>query len=256
MEQQHGRGDLDTVLGKALALLRAFGPADSVLPLAELVRRTGLAKGTVHRVAKDLVHHRLLDRTEHGYRLSGGLFELGLRAAAERTTVELAMPFLQDLYERTHETVHLGVRQGGEVLYLTKIGGHRQARTPSRTGGRMPVHCTAIGKALLAHSEEDEITAVLTGTLERRTPRTIVAPGMLRRQLERAVETGVAYEWEESTPGLVCVAAPVLDPGGRTAVAAISVSGPVSRFRPESHENTVRSAAAALGAVMAGRPRG
>ncbi|WP_257231229.1 IclR family transcriptional regulator, partial [Streptomyces sp. UH6] len=235
MEHQRDRDDLDTVLGKALAVLRAFGPADSVLPLAELVRRTGLAKGTAHRVAGDLVHHRLLDRTEHGYRLSGGLFELGLRAAAERTLVELAMPFLQDLYERTHETVHLGVRQGGEVLYLTKIGGHRQARTPSRTGGRMPVHCTAIGKVLLAHADEEELTAVLSGPLERRTPRTVVAPGLLRRQLVKAVETGVAYEYEESTQGLLCVAAPVLEPDGRTAVAAISVTGPVGRFRPEPH---------------------
>ncbi|MFC9491630.1 helix-turn-helix domain-containing protein, partial [Streptomyces hydrogenans] len=94
--------DSDTVLGKALGILRAFGPADSVLPLAELVRRTGLAKGSVHRIAGDLVRHRLLDKTEHGYRLSGGLFELGMRAAAERTLLEVAMPFLQDLYERTH----------------------------------------------------------------------------------------------------------------------------------------------------------
>ncbi|MFD5296652.1 IclR family transcriptional regulator [Streptomyces mutabilis] len=247
--------DRDTVLGKALAILRAFGPADSVLPLAELVRRTELPKGTVHRVAGDLVHHRMLDRTEHGYRLSGGLFELGLRAAAERTLMELAMPFLQDLYERTHETVHLGVRDGHEVVYIAKIGGHRQAKAPSRTGGRMPMHCTAIGKVLLAHAGEEEWPAVLNGPLERRTPRTVVAPGMLRRQLERAVETGLAYESEESTPGLLCVAAPVLEADGRTAVAAISVSGPVGRFRPESHANAVRAAATVLGSTLARRER-
>ncbi|MFE6099371.1 IclR family transcriptional regulator [Streptomyces laurentii] len=245
--------DSDTVLGKALAILRAFGPSDSVLPLAELVRRTGLAKGTAHRVAGDLVHHRLLDKTEHGYRLSGGLFELGLRAANERTLLEVAMPFLQDLYERTHETVHLGVREGQEVVYLAKIGGHRQAKAPSRTGGRMPVHCTAIGKMLLAYAGEDERTAVLTAPLERRTPHTVIAPGLLRRQLVKAVETGVAYEREESTPGLLCVAAPVLTPDGQTAIAAISVTGPVGRFRPESHANAVRAAATALGSTLARR---
>ncbi|WP_055696185.1 IclR family transcriptional regulator [Streptomyces prasinopilosus] len=254
--EERGEGpvrDRDTVLGKALAILRAFGPADSVLPLAELVRRTDLPKATVHRVAGDLVRHRLLDRTAHGYRLSGGLFELGLRAAAERTLLELAMPFLQDLYERTHETVHLGVREGHEVVYIAKIGGHRQARAPSRTGGRMPMHCTALGKVLLAHAGEEEWTAVLNGPLERRTPRTVVAPGLLRGQLTRAVETGVAYEVEESTPGLLCVAAPVLAPDGRTAAAAISVTGPVGRFRPESHANAVRAAATALGATLARR---
>ena len=243
---------LDTVLGKAVAILRAFGPSDSVLPLAELVRRTGLPKGSVHRVAGDLVAHRLLDKTEHGYRLSGGLFELGMRAATERTLLELATPYLQDLYERTHETVHLGVREGSEVVYIAKIGGHRQARTPSRAGGRMPMHCTAIGKVLLAYATEEERTAVLTGPLERRTPHTIVAPGLLRSQLDRVVETGAAFEREESTIGLLCVAAPVLEPDGQSAMAAISVTGPVGRFRPEAHETAVRAAAQALGAI-AGR---
>ncbi len=240
---------LDTVLGKAVAILRAFRVDDRLLPLAELVRRTGLPKPTVHRVAADLVHHRLLDKTEHGYRLAGGLFELGMRAATERTLLELAMPFLQDLYERTHETVHLGVREGTEVVYVAKIGGHRQARSPSRTGGRMPMHCTAIGKALLAHAEADVRTAVLGGGLARWTPHTVVAPGLLEKQLARVLETGLSYEREESSPGLLCVASPVLDETGRTALAAISVAGPVGRFRPEAHENAVRAAAASIASV-------
>lgn len=244
---------LDTVLGKAVAILRAFGPDDRMLPLAELVRRTGLPKPTVHRVAADLVGHRLLEKTEHGYRLAGGLFELGMRAATERTLLEVAMPYLQDLYERTHETVHLGVREGTEVVYVAKIGGHRQARTPSRTGGRMPMHCTAIGKALLAYAEPSVRASVLGGELPRRTPRTIVAPGLLNQQLDRVLETGLAYEREESTEGLLCVAAPVLDADGTGALAAISVTGPVGRFRPEVHESALRAAVTALGSVLARR---
>lgn len=245
--------DLDTVLGKAMAILRAFGVDDRLLPLAEIVRRTGLPKGTVHRVCADLVHHRLLEKTEHGYRLAGGLFELGMRAAVERTLLEVAMPFLQDLYERTHETVHLGVREGTEVVYVAKIGGHRQARSPSRTGGRMPMHCTAIGKVLLAHAEPDLRAAVLGAPLARRTPHTVVAPGLLEQQLERTLETGIAYEREESTPGLLCVGTPVLDVDGTTAIAAISVTGPVGRFRPETHETAIRAAASALASTLARR---
>ena len=248
--------ELDTVLGKAVAILRAFGADDRLLPLAELVRRTGLPKGTVHRVAGDLVRHRLLDKTDHGYRLAGGLFELGMRAATERTLLEVAMPFLQELYERTHETVHLGLREGTEVVYIAKIGGHRQVRTPSRTGGRMPMHCTAIGKALLAHAGPDVRSAVLTGPLPRRTPHTIVAPGLLEQQLDRVLETGLAYEREESTLGLLCVAAPALDPATGALIAALSVTGPVGRFRPEAHENAVRAAAAAIAGVLARRPGG
>lgn len=242
--------ELDTVLGKAVAILRCFTAEDTVLPLAELVRRTGLPKPTVHRVAGDLVDHRLLDRATGGYRLSGGLFELGMLAAAERTLIEVAMPFLQDLYERTHETVHLGVLEGTAVVYVAKIGGHRQARTPSRPGGRMPLHCTAIGKTLLAHADPELQRQVLSGPLERRTPHTVVAPGLLRRQLDAVLEKGVAFEREESTPGLLCVAAPVLEPDGRTAIAAVSVTGPVGRFKPENHVAAVRAAATGLASVL------
>lgn len=242
----------DTVLGRAVALLRAFGSDDHVLGLAELARRTGLPKTTAHRIANQLVRHRLLDRDPYGYRLSGGLFELGLRASTERTLLELAMPFLQDLYERTHETVHLGVRDGTDVVYLAKIGGHRQAASPSRTGGRMPLYCTAIGKVLLAHAGPEVRRQVLGGPLDRRTPHTVVAAGMLRRQLDTALETGVAFEHEESTAGLLCVAAPVPATDGRTSLA-ISVSGPTTRFRPEGHVDAVRAAATGLGNQLARR---
>jgi DNA-binding IclR family transcriptional regulator len=245
--------ELETVLGKAVAILRSFTPEDQVLTLAELVRRTGLPKASAHRIAADLVGHQLLDRVPGGYRLSGGLFELGMRASAERTLLELAMPFLQDLYERTHETVHLGVTDGHAVVYVAKIGGHRQAPAPSRVGGRMPLHCTAIGKVLLAHAGPEVRQEVLAGPLERRTPHTIVAPGLLRRQLDAVLDNGVAFEREESTPGLLCVASPVLDVDGRTALAGISVTGPVGRYRPESHATAVRAAAQALGSVLARR---
>jgi DNA-binding IclR family transcriptional regulator len=244
--------DLGTVLGKAVTILHAFTVDDHVLSLAELVRRTGLHKATVHRLATDLVANRLLDRASSGYRLSGGLFELGMRASVERSLLELAMPFLQDLYERTHETVHLGVREGKEVVYVAKIGGHRQAPTPSRTGGRMPLHCTAIGKVLLAHADPNLRQSVLSGPLARRTPRTLAAPGLLRRQLDSVVESGVAFEHEESAMGIVCVAAPVLL-GDVDPVAAVSLTGPVTRFRPEQHVDAVRAAAAGLASTIARR---
>jgi DNA-binding IclR family transcriptional regulator len=245
--------DHPSVLGKAVAILWSFGPDEAVLSLAELTRRTGLAKPTVHRMASDLVELRLLDRADGGYRLSGGLFELGMRAATERSLLELAMPFLQDLYERTHETVHLGVAEGAEVVYVAKIGGHRQAESPSRTGGRMPMHCTAIGKVLAAYADPDVQRTVLAGPLARRTAHTVVAPGLLRKQFDRARETGIAFEHEESRLGLQCVAAPVLDQEGRRALAAISVTGPTGRFRPESHVAAVRAAATGLGNVLSRR---
>ena len=247
-------GGLDpaSVLGKAMAVLHAFTAEDNGVAFAELQRRTGLPKATLHRIAGDLVTARLLERRDGDYHLGGQLFELGMLASLERTLLEVATPFLEDLYERTHETVHLGVREGSEVVYVAKVTGHRQIKTPSRIGGRMPLHSTAVGKALLAFATEDVRIAVLTAPLARRTPRTITAPGRLRQQLDGIVEAGVSFEYEESAPGVVCVAAPILDADDRP-IAAVSVTGPVTRFRPPVHAASVRAAAAGIAATLARR---
>lgn len=242
----------NSVLGKVMAVLEAFAPDDTGVGFAELRRRTGLPKATLHRIAHDLVAARLLTRVDGDFHLGSYLFELGMRASVERTLLEVATPFLEDLYERTHETVHLGLREGSEVVYVAKVGGHRQVRSPSRLGGRLPVHATAIGKALLAWAEEDDRNAVLAAPLQRRTPRTVTAPGLLRRQLDRVREDGVAFEYEEGAVGLVCVAAPVFDTDDRP-VAAISVAGAVTRFRPVDHAASVRAAAAGIAATLARR---
>lgn len=244
--------DTSTVLGKVVTVLRAFTVEDHAVTLAELGRRTGLPKGTLHRVVNDLVAVRLLDRSPSGYRLSGQMFELGMRASVERGLLEVATPFLEDLYERTHETVHLGVLEGTEVVYVAKLGGHRQAASPSRIGGRMPLHCTAIGKAMLAFSPPELLAQVVEGGLPRRTPRTITAPGLLRQNLEKVRETGVAYEHEESAVGIVCVAAAVLDADDRP-VAGISVTGPVTRFHPERAAVLVKAATSGVAATLARR---
>lgn len=243
--------DRTTVLGKVMTVLHAFTVDDSAVSLAELYRRTRIPKGTLHRVLADMVAVRMLDRTDAGYRLGGSLFELGMRASVERSLIEVTIPFMEDLYVRTYETVHLGVLDGTEVVYLSKIGGHRQASAPSRTGGRMPLHCTAIGKVLLAHADNDLREQVLSAPLARYTPRTVILPGPLGAQLDRIVAEGLAYEYEESATGIVCVAAPIRD--GDSVVAAISVTGPSHRFRPDSHTRTVRAAAEEIGATLARR---
>jgi DNA-binding IclR family transcriptional regulator len=244
--------DRRTVLGKVVTVLYAFTADDHGVSLAELGRRTGLAKATLHRVVGDLVEVGLLDKVDAGYRLSGAVFELGMRASVERGLLEVATPFMEDLYERTHETVHLGVLEGTEVVYVGKIGGHRQVAAPSRIGGRMPLYCTAIGKALLASSGPELLARVVEEGLSRLTPRTITAPGLLLRQLVKAVEDGVTFEYEESATGIVCVAAPVLDRRDRP-LAAVSVTGPVTRFRPEAHAVSVKAAAAGIAATLARR---
>ena len=244
--------DRSTVLGKALLVLQAFTAEDHGLTLAELVRRTGLPKTTTHRIVHDLLGARLLTSVDGSFHLGGRLFELGMLASLERTLMEVATPFLEDLYERLHETVHLGVREAGEVVYVAKVTGHRHGQSPTRIGGRMPLHSTAIGKALLAYADERERAEVLAGPLGRLTGRTITAPGRLRQQLDSVVETGVAFEFEESAPGIVCVAAAILDAADRP-VAAVSVAGPPTRFRPQAHVAPVKAAAAGIAATLARR---
>jgi DNA-binding IclR family transcriptional regulator len=244
--------DPRSVLAKTMTILHAFTPDDRGVGFAELQRRTGLPKGTLHRVANDLVTAGLLDRREGLFHLGGRLFELGMRASVERGLLEVATPFLEDLYERTHETVHLGLREGTEVVYVAKMGGHQQAKAPSRLGGRMPLHATAIGKALLAHAPGHVRADALARPLARFSPRTITAAGILRQQLDSIVERGVAFEFEESAAGIVCVAAPIFDTND-AAAAAVSVAGPMTRFRPQNHAASVRAAAAGIAATLARR---
>ena len=242
----------NTVLGKVVVVLDAFTAEDHWVSFTELVRRTGLNKTTLHRLLAELVGTRLIDRSGAGYRLGRHLFELGMRASVERGLIEVATPFLEDLRERTRETVHLGVLEGDEVVYVAKIGGHRQAESPSRIGGRMPLYCTAIGKAMLAHAPNEQKARTLAGPLPRRTPRTITTPGLLARQLDTILETGVAFEYEESAVGIVCVSAAILDADDHP-VAGVSVTGPAVRFRPEAHTHQVRAAAAGIAATLARR---
>ncbi|WP_218133957.1 IclR family transcriptional regulator C-terminal domain-containing protein [Lentzea fradiae] len=113
----------------------------------------------------------------------------------------------------------------------------------------MPLHATAIGKALLAHAPARVRTEVLGSPLTRRTPRTVVTPGLLRRQLATIRQTGVAYEYEESRVGLACVASPVLGDDG-AVVAAVSVAGPTTRFDPRTHAASVHAAATGIALTL------
>jgi DNA-binding IclR family transcriptional regulator len=242
----------ETVLGKTMLILQAFTVERTTLTFAQVRAATGLPKATTHRLLADLVQVGLLDRDDGRYRLSRLMFEVGMRASVERGLLEVSIPYLEELRDRTRETVHLGVREGGEVVYVTKIGGHRQAAAPSRLGGRMPLHATAIGKALLAYAPAEVQHKVLTAPLRRFTPRTVTAPGLLIQQLQAVRDRGLAREFEESAPGIVCVAAPVLDRDDRV-LAAISVTGSAAAFQPDRHESAVRAAAQGIAATLARR---
>jgi DNA-binding IclR family transcriptional regulator len=221
-------GDANSVLGKVQRILEAFGPDDEALSLSELARRSSLAKASVHRLAQELVGWGLLERRDGDYRLGMRLFEIGQRVPRQRILRDLARPFMEDLFQATNETVHLAVLDGLEILYLEKVSGHGQVARPSRVAGRMPLHCTATGKALLAFGPASLFDEVVAAPLARVTPRTVVAPRLLAQELERAREAGYAVEFEQTRVGHMSVAVPLRGATGVT-VAALSVTAPSGR---------------------------
>ncbi|WP_216915650.1 IclR family transcriptional regulator [Nocardia noduli] len=237
-----------SLLQRSALVLDCF-PGGTTLSLAEVTARTGLPRSTAHRVLTGLVELGWLTRNSGGFELGLALFELGERVGLKYRLRSAALPFMQDLYSVTGQTVHLAVRDGRDAVYVEKIHGHAALPLPSQIGGRLPLTCTAVGKALLAPEAPEVIGTVLTVPLRSYTAHSITDPAVLARELDGVRRTGIAIEREESAVGGCCVASPILL-GGRP-VAALSVSVPAESFKPELLAPAVRTAALALGRTLA-----
>lgn len=217
-----------SVLHKVQLILEAFGPEDEHLSLTELSRRSGVAKASVHRLAQELLCWGLLERRGTNYWLGVRLFEIGQRVPRQRILRDAARPYMEDLYQATNETIHLAMLDGREVLYLEKVSGHGQVTKPSRVAGRMPLHCTATGKVLLAFGPQSLVDEVIASPLERITPHTVAAPGLLLQELARARSTGHAVEHEQTRLGYLSVAIPLAGATG-AVMGALSITAPIYR---------------------------
>ena len=174
-----------TVTSRLLAMIGAFDERHRSLALSELAQRAGLPLATAHRLAGDLVAGGALQRREDGRFVVGRLlWEAGLLAPVEGRLRQVAEPFLHDVYAATLATVHLAVRDGDEVLYIERMMGRSSVPIVSAVGSRLPMHCTGVGKVLLAHAPPD-VRARAFARLTRVTPYTIVAQPVLSAQLER-----------------------------------------------------------------------
>lgn len=238
-----------SVLGKAFLILECFR-GDETLTLTELASRSDIPKTTVHRIASALIRWGALERVYGEYRLGLRLFELGGAVPRWRIVREAAMPFMHDLLDASRGTVHLGILDHLDVVYLEKLHGHRSPSVFSRCGGRLPAHCTGIGKVLVAFGPPDVQREVLESELERRTAYTITVPSVLRAAMDEIVERGYAIDSEEILLGIQCVAAPVLNRRGH-AIAALSVTLHNEHFSAERLIPPVRRAATSLSRVLA-----
>ena len=237
-------------LGRALSLLSAFRPGDTELTISELARRTNVPKSTTHRLLGELAAWGLVERTDNGHRLGVRLFELGTLVPLQSRLREAAAPFLADLFEFTHSCVHLAALDGTDAVYVDKLRSLNGPAVPSRPGGRMPAYCTGVGKALLAYSAPITVEQMLRFNLRRRTPHTIVAPGLVMKNLQVVRERGFAVDREESTIGIACVAAPVFS-GSREAVAAVSVAAWAHRLDLKRFVPAVQAAAHGITRALA-----
>lgn len=231
---------------RALELIAEAGE----LGVTELGRLLEVHKATASRLVTTLAHRGLVERdpVSEKYRLGFGLIRLAGAAMAGLDLVRTGHPILDDLAERTRETVNLGVLSGDAVVYVDQISGTRAIVSVSWVGRRTPLHCTSNGKVLLAHLPEAERDRLLKGPLERLTPATIVDVDRLLKQLHEVRLRGYAQTLEELEEGLNAVAAPVRQADGEV-IAALSVSGPAFRMRPLDLPRIARLTVEAANAV-------
>jgi IclR family transcriptional regulator, acetate operon repressor len=253
-------GGLQSV-SRALRALELIAEAGE-LGVTELGRRLDVHKATASRLVSTLAERGLVERdpTSERYRLGFGLIRLAGAAIAGLDLVRTAHPILEDLAERTRETVNLGVLSRGDVVYVDQVAGTHSIVSVSWVGRGTPLHCTSNGKALLAWMDEEGRDRLLATPLTRMTDATIVDPGVLRTQLQDVRTRGYAQTIEELEEGLNAVAAPVRGADGQV-VAAVSVSGPAFRMRPVDLPRVGRlvieaasSISRRLGHVERGRP--
>lgn len=221
--------DPRSVVGKIAAITEVLATANGSIGLSEIARLSCVSKSTTYRLLGDLVTWGIVERNADRYRLGGHLYDLGLRAPARRRLRDSALPFMEDLFVASGHTVHLAVLDVDELLYVERITGHQSVPTPSHVADRMPLHCTATGKILLAFSPPELFNAVVARGLERRTNQTIDDPDALAIELAEIRRVGISLERDELVDGFSSIAAPLHALAGPIA-GAISVTTATDRL--------------------------
>ena len=218
-------------LQRGLTILEIVGKKGDGLSMAEVSREIGLHPSTTFHLVRTLTTLGYLAQDERTkeYLLGSKVFQLAAAAWTESQLVRISAPLLAESAQRTGETSHLAIFEHGEVIVVNKCEGSSPIRLSERIGHPRPAHCTAIGKVLLAHLPEAELKVFLGGPeLKPATPRSITSIPILEQELTRVRAQGYAFDDEEFTQGIRCLAAPVRNFTGNV-VAAIGISGPVWR---------------------------
>lgn len=220
---------------RAFQILERVSLAKNGIGVTELATELNMYKSTIHRVLTTLTRLGYVEQNaETGrYKLGYKLLDISSRLLDSIDVRREALPFLQELADETNEVVHLVVLNKGEVVYIEKVEGSETIRMHSRVGNRAPVHCTGVGKAILAYLPEQQVREIIRHYgLHPHTPHTLSTLPDLMENLEQIRQLGYALDLEENEIGISCIAVPIWDHTG-AVVASISVSGPTIRMQPE-----------------------
>jgi DNA-binding IclR family transcriptional regulator len=213
-----------------------------LLGLREVTQNTGIPKSTVFRILSTLVDLGYVTREPNrSYRINPRLGRLVNDGAASEVLRRLARPLMLELRDTYGETVNLGVQQFDKVTYLEVVPSEFALRLQESRGASVPVHASALGKAILAFSPQREVEVLVRGQkLESVTEHTISDSDAFLAELKRVRNTGVAFDRGEGSMLAICIGAPILDANGN-AIAAMSISGPASRFNPKKDSPVIAS---------------
>lgn len=226
---------LNRTLSRGMELLELISAHPEGLELSQIARALALPKSTAFNLVHTLNAIKYVERDEQDgrYRLGLRMFEVGSAAVNNLDAGAVMRRYMRKIYLQLNETMHCAMLSGGELVYIDKLESTRSIRMISRVGVRLPLYCTAMGKAMLAAMDGRAVERIMAEhPFEALTPRTIRDMDELTRQLEKVRAQGYAVEREESNENVCCVGVAILDKDKRPAYA-MSVSAPSFRFTPE-----------------------
>ncbi len=228
-----GNGAFVQSLDRGLAVIRAFDAEHPELTLSEVARATGLTRAAARRFLLTLVELGYVRTDGRLFALRPKILELGYAYLSSLSLPEIALPHLEQLVERVHESTSVSVLDGDEVVYVARVPTKRIMTVAISVGTRFPAYATSMGRVLLAwHSAEWLDGYLSSAKLRALTPHTLADPESLRAELAAVRERGWAMADQELEEGLRSVAAPIRDQSGQV-VAAINVATNVSRTGAE-----------------------
>jgi len=239
VERQISKNKKIKSIDKALNLLEFLSANEQESGITEISKKLHLGLSTVHRIISTLKFRGYIIQNHNTKKYSLGikLFTLGCAVQSTKRLVEITQPYLRQLSQSTHETANLAILQGKEIIYLAIAESSEVLATNISVGTILPAHCTALGKVLLAFISDQEfnISYKADKPLPSLTSKSISSLEVLKKNLKKIKEQGYAIDREEYRVGVNCFAVPIINKDGR-AIAAISVTGPASRFTMDKME--------------------